>query len=605
MDNISEVNIDETLEKCITEGTKQSFFLFAGAGSGKTHSLVDLLKKIKLKWEAKYVHQGKHVAVITYTNAATDEIMHRVDYSDLFHISTIHSFVWRLICPYQKDIKAAFLHFVLEELETLKNEIAKSSRKNATKEKKIELLESRKNRIEQIDKFTYDPNGDNLEKNALSHQDVIKISAYLLSGKNLLQRILVQKYPILLIDESQDTKKDLVHALMSVQKNYKESFVLGFLGDIKQRIYSDGEPDIVNIIPNTWVTPIKVMNYRCAKRIIQLGNAIGSEIDEHAKQYSKINTETGYVHIFIKDTSNDVSKQECEESICKKMHTITGDVKWSNPSDVEYLILEHDMAAKRLGFLPFNTIMRKVKRYSVSYLEGNVPSINFLSKTVIPLIDAIKINNNIEVLNILREKSFLLKSAEEKDFETKFHTCGQIVEKFKPLANNPNITIKEVLKFFKENRLFTLGDVLEYAVEVDCNKEDEEILAWKQVLDLPLNMVGKYQKYVTNETRFATHQGVKGLEFERVLAIIDDEEAKGFLFSYDKLFGAKPLSSTDVSNIKEGKDNVLNRTLRLLYVICTRAKKSLALVVYTKDPNAVRQRMINKKWFLDNEIEIL
>ena len=45
MDNISEVNIDETLEKCITEGTKQSFFLFAGAGSGKTHSLVDLLKK--------------------------------------------------------------------------------------------------------------------------------------------------------------------------------------------------------------------------------------------------------------------------------------------------------------------------------------------------------------------------------------------------------------------------------------------------------------------------------------------------------------------------------------------------------------------------------
>lgn len=605
MDNISEVNIDETLEKCITEGTKQSFFLFAGAGSGKTHSLVDLLKKIKLKWESKYVHQGKHVAVITYTNAATDEIMHRVDYSDLFNISTIHSFVWRLICPYQKDIKAAYLHFVLEELETLKDEIAKSARKNASKEKKIELLESRKNRIEQIDKFTYDPNGDNLEKNALSHQDVIKISAYLLSGKNLLQRILVQKYPILLIDESQDTKKDLVHALMSVQKNYKESFVLGFLGDIKQRIYSDGEPNIVNIIPNTWATPVKVMNYRCAKRIIQLGNAIGSEIDEHAKQYSKINTETGYVHIFIKDTSNYVSKQECEESICKKMRTITGDVKWNNPSDVEYLILEHDMAAKRLGFLPFNTIMRKVKRYSVSYLEGNVPSINFLSKTVIPLIDAIKNNNNIEVLNILREKSSLLKSAEEKDFETKFHTCGQIVEKFKPLANNPNITIKEILKFFKENRLFTLGDVLEYAVEVDSNKEDEEILAWKQVLDLPLNMVGKYQEYVTNETRFATHQGVKGLEFERVLAIIDDEEAKGFLFSYDKLFGAKPLSSTDVSNIKEGKDNVLDRTLRLLYVICTRAKKSLALVVYTKHPNAVRQRMLNKEWFLDNEIEIL
>ena len=44
---------------------------------------------------------------------------------------------------------------------------------------------------------------------------------------------------------------------------------------------------------------------------------------------------------------------------------------------------------------------------------------------------------------------------------------------------------------------------------------------------------------------FGTHQGVKGLQFDRVLAILDDDEARGFLFSYEKLFGAKETSDTD------------------------------------------------------------
>ena len=102
--------------------------------------------------------------------------------------------------------------------------------------------------------------------------------------------------------------------------------------------------------------------------------------------------------------------------------------------------------------------------------------------------------------------------------------------------------------------------------------DDEELTAWVNTMDLPIEVIRKYDDYVNHRTRFDTHQGVKGLEFDRVLVIIDDSEAKGFMFSYDKLFGVKNLSETDINNMAEGKETSINRTQRLFYVTCTRAK---------------------------------
>ena len=110
---------------------------------------------------------------------------------------------------------------------------------------------------------------------------------------------------------------------------------------------------------------------------------------------------------------------------------------------------------------------------------------------------------------------------------------------------------------------------------------------------------------MNHRTRFDTHQGVKGLEFDRVLVIIDDSEAKGFMFSYDKLFGVKDLSDTDKKNRIEGKDTSVERTQRLFYVTCTRAKNSLAVVMYTDNPQGVKNESISKGWFDEQEIIVM
>jgi DNA helicase-2/ATP-dependent DNA helicase PcrA len=106
-------------------------------------------------------------------------------------------------------------------------------------------------------------------------------------------------------------------------------------------------------------------------------------------------------------------------------------------------------------------------------------------------------------------------------------------------------------------------------------------------------------------SQFDTHQGVKGLEFPRVMVIVSDEEARGFMFAYDKLFGTKDKSKTDLENEASGKETTIDRTRRLFYVTCSRAEESLAVVYYANDPALARDAMIRQGWFEQNEIEII
>ena len=146
-------------------------------------------------------------------------------------------------------------------------------------------------------------------------------------------------------------------------------------------------------------------------------------------------------------------------------------------------------------------------------------------------------------------------------------------------------------------------------MSVDVVEEDQEAegdvdetAAWRMALEASVDQIDRYDRYVRGESQFDTHQGVKGLEFPRVMVIISDDEARGFLFNYDKLFGAKAKSKTDLDNEASGKETTIDRTRRLFYVTCSRAEKSLAIVYYAADPAASRDAMIKQGWFEPSEI---
>ena len=111
--------------------------------------------------------------------------------------------------------------------------------------------------------------------------------------------------------------------------------------------------------------------------------------------------------------------------------------------------------------------------------------------------------------------------------------------------------------------------------------------------------------YVRGQSQFGTHQGVKGLEFPRVLVVINDDEARGFLFAYDKFFGTKEKSKADVENEAAGRETGSDRTRRLFYVTCSRAEKSLAIVYYSPDPAVARSAILQYGWFEQGEVELI
>ena len=105
----SNVAIDEPVDfeiaRYLNLESPRSFFLFAGAGSGKTRSLINALHHIRDTNGRVLALRGHRVGVITYTNAACDEITRRVDFYPLFHVSTIHSFAWEMIKGFHHDIR--------------------------------------------------------------------------------------------------------------------------------------------------------------------------------------------------------------------------------------------------------------------------------------------------------------------------------------------------------------------------------------------------------------------------------------------------------------------------------------------------------------------
>jgi DNA helicase-2/ATP-dependent DNA helicase PcrA len=178
-------------------------------------------------------------------------------------------------------------------------------------------------------------------------------------------------------------------------------------------------------------------------------------------------------------------------------------------------------------------------------------------------------------------------------------------------------TIGGLLESVSRGRLFSLDefegasdaadvDVSEQLLDVEAadpnGKEAKQREAARALWGRPWSEYVEWRAYLEGNASYATHQGVKGSEFDRVMVVIDDLAAKYHQFSFEKLLGCAQLSGTDRDNQSEGKETVIDRTLRLLYVTCSRPRNSLALVIWTANPAKVRETLLRLSWFEDAEI---
>ncbi|ATV18155.1 hypothetical protein CFN58_03975 [Pseudomonas avellanae] len=608
---------DQVIQRCLDLDNPTSFFLYAGAGSGKTYSLVEAVLNFKERASERLRVEGRQIAVITYTNAAAEEVMRRLEHDPLVWVSTIHSFAWEMIRGFNDDIRAWIKVKLANDIADLEGKLAKARGENKTyrankadRDRKLKRLEN----IDHVVDFTYSPTGENRGHQALNHSDVIGLAADFIQRRPLLD-VLVDKHPVLLIDESQDTMARLMEAFLVVQAEASDRFCLGLLGDTMQSIYGHGMQNLACAVPEDWAKPEKVLNRRCPVRVVELINAIRAQADTH-QQSPRHDAPLGTVRMYCV-RSQPMSTFQIESEVARRMADVTGDSVWNSGMEGrKTLILEHKMASRRMGFDGVFVPLYQVDHLRTGLLDGTLPVLRVFLEGVMPILDAAQIDS-FKLMEAVRLRSPLLareRLAAAPDQALTIAQAGRGTEGLLELFADADPLISDVVRVLAHTHLLDLSDRLRVAFEMGATDEDFpdtgdrealEVHAYRLLIGAPFSQLTAYAKYCSELSPYGTHQGVKGLEFPRVMVIIDDKEAAGFLWNYEKALGVVPPSTGDIQKEAAGEDNALTRTRRLLYVTCSRAQESLAIVFYTADAEGALASIVKAGWLHEHEILII
>ncbi|MGE7689836.1 UvrD-helicase domain-containing protein [Lysinibacillus sp. NPDC097214] len=253
--------------------------IIAAAGSGKTTKLISLIKN-----KIEVLPSNKILAVITYTNAATNEIIERLGgnstiQSNVF-IGTIHSFLLRfLIRPYGK-----ILGFVSDEL--------------IITEYKIELEESKYQFVTKA----------NIEAQ-LSRKGIVTYDYIETLAKKIIENANVKEHfcnriKYLFVDEFQDSSNGQFEIIEKLRKEKKTQVIL--VGDPEQRIMGFKNKIKKHPIdelqkPNGRKYILKRLknNYRSSETIVKFINNFHSSIEQN---WANTDIESKNAVIFISST---------------------------------------------------------------------------------------------------------------------------------------------------------------------------------------------------------------------------------------------------------------------------------------------------------------
>jgi DNA helicase-2/ATP-dependent DNA helicase PcrA len=619
-----------------------NFLLSGGAGSGKTYSLVQVIRKVIED------NPTSKVACMTYTNAAVKEIEERVNHKNL-NVSTIHDFLWDNIKHFQKELKCAII-------ELANNETITKIKIDDVDVVPTDYFENREEPVKiQYKEYL------KLKEGIISHDELLVIANYIFEKYSKLNDIVKDKYKFIFIDEYQDTHTEVVKILLEHFTKSNKKSIIGFFGDAMQSIYDDGIGNINDYKGNEdgKVKEVKkIQNRRNPQNVITLANRLRTDgiTQEPSKDNSAPNmkkdgsgVKDGKI-LFLYSANEDISKVE---------QYLSDNYTWdfSNSKETKELNLTHNLIADKAGFRTLmdiydkdpilalkNEISKKVKENNIiinddATFDQVVDQVALknrqkqLKKDLIlqdttnsALYNQLKDKLYSEVKKLYVDKDQLIddKKQDEDDENKKGSQRDNLIKHLYKIQTNialyTNKQYNEFLRITDYKRIRniedkrtlqqnieslinigdkTIEDVINDAHEkCICLKDDklekfidEKEYIYNRVKDVKYSEFQKLYDYLEGKTPFSTQHKTKGTEFNNVLVILDNGRWNDYNFDY--LMNDR-ISNTLDANKKKSYPRILERTQKIFYVCCTRAKENLAVFYY--DPN---QNVIDKaqEWF--------
>jgi len=535
---------EQLITECLNAGA--NFRLEAGAGAGKTYSLVESLEYVMQNQKDLLPRPYQRVACLTYTRAARDEIVQRTDKNPLIFCNTLHGFLWEMIRPFQKQL--AIEIFSLD--------------------KWTELLEGRES-LHGIS-VEYDTGIRHLGEASLSlHHDDIPTLAIALFALKKFRALVTDRFPLFFIDEYQDTPDGLIEAMLNGTDTDARSPIMGFFGDHWQQIYDN----TCGLVTHASLTAIdKHSNFRSSRTIVEFLNGLRPELP----QYPPESAATGSVTIYHsndwpgtrlgRNWKGQISHEASHASI-DWAHADALNRRWNNPSaDTKVLMLTHAAIANELGYGSLPSIFT----YNESFAKKEDDVIQYLIDVVEPAIGAYSSRRFGFVFGLLGKKP-LMKRAQDKGTWAKF---------FDQLADlRLTGSVGEVLDVLLTQTLFKTPDAISrrQAQLVEGKKsadgtalprrlrelEDLRAVSYKEILALA--------EYVEGRTALSTKHNVKGAEFSNVLVVLGRGWAS---YDFAKMLERFPTARGLADKERKSYEHSRN----LFYVACSRPKDNLVLV---------------------------
>lgn len=381
-----------------------------------------------------------------------------------------------------------------------------------------------------------------------------------------------------------DTDEKVVNIIDSIREysNSKQNFVVVFFGDSLQNIYGSG----VGVLPNKeeYKSIEKIFNRRSSSQIVELIEKIRN--DNFGQHSIYTDFDNGSYNFYVADDNFDLDTFLRE-------NTLT--------SNTACLLMKNDDISKARGFNELLSVLKKFPRFSGGnyenvtneFLQKNLQQMGWFLREVLRFIEFIQKveDNNSTVREILQyvasSKSSItfrgmkqfISSLTENNLSTL--TADECINRIASIQKQ--ISGEEILRnIFSiheayENILLNIKNrAYDYFYYFQDSEQDSEreMTVIDEFFKMDVSQFIKWYEYIFDDLKnegisYYTLHGSKGLEFDNVVVVLQDNFAKKkdyckyFFENYDN-------RTEDV--------NQYNEIRNLLYVACSRAKINLHVV---------------------------
>ncbi|WP_411463745.1 UvrD-helicase domain-containing protein [Ferrovum myxofaciens] len=560
----------EAMYACLEAG--ESFRLEAGAGAGKTYSLIKALRFLVERNQRILPRRSQKIACITFTNVAKDEIAARTDRNPLVFCETNHAFCWSLINGFQKSLRT-----LVEVMPTWQERIVEAggSLGGRVIEYSLGHRSIREGRV------------------SLHHDDILPLTISLMDHAKF-RRIVTDRFPIILVDEYQDTDADWIEAIKTHFLGQPGSPLFGFFGDHWQKIYGNGcgkleHPDVTEIG--------KEANFRSVKTIVDCLNRMRPEL----RQFVEDPAAVGRVRVF--HTGNwtgqrqtgahwggDLPSPEGHDALERVKANLVEDGWDLSPSDTKILMLTHRLLASEQGY----SSLPATFRFKESFTKKEDAHIAFFVDELEPACDAFVARKYGAMFEALGGAVPLMRSHADKAFWNEAMT-GLV-------ALRETGTVGQIVDYLRAQRRPRLPEAIEKR-ERDLRTFDRTagiemppaLAELEKFREVPYVEVKALRSYLDGHSPFETKHGVKGAEFENVLVVI----GRG----WNQYNFGEMLELAGAQVVPAAKQAAFERNRNLFYVACSRPKRRLALL-FTQQLSPMALRTL-EHWFGADVIETL